>query len=231
MKSPLFATYQDTANVLRIEVLKPKLDEGSIGPFDIVRNFNPNRINELNFNVSKATFADCQEVKSIAEAEDIIFGLPGVVNVTYDEELHSFSSWTSPYHHFPIQVSRACNLIASRTRRGTGNVCFISGIMFVKILTHLTKSIQVLQKPVAVGRWLHVGHINGNIELYVGEHLPENDVFVAYTRSEAVSGSMIDGPGGIIESNGKMGLYLLPQTNEFIAPAVDYVNRLRFVGI
>jgi hypothetical protein len=179
----------------------------------------------VNIRMDPVNPADCQMVSTLEEAEDIILALPQIID--HDVETHD-DNVPERYAGFLTQAMLYGNQIASTTRRGGGSggsVILMGRDAFAKV----EEAYEVLGKsgldavtPQTVGRWEKKGTVFGNTVIYVGDALPNNEVFVAYVGG----GNVIDGPGGLITDNGDLYLRLLGGSPDTAAP---YTRRFRLL--
>ncbi len=182
--------------------------------------------NRLSIKIERVTTTDCQPVDGIETAEDIIMNLvtPVVHEVDVPEE-----QLPDHYAGILIQALRYSNIIAACTRRGQGNVILMGRDVLKKVddaYRSLGKEGYVPRTPEMVGRWEKVGTVMSSIELFTGDAIPEDEVFIAYVGA----GTAIDGPGGLIyDDNGDLFLRIVSNNTSALGNASDYVRRFKVV--
>jgi hypothetical protein len=124
---------------------------------------------------------------------------------------------------------RYCNLIAGRTRRGSGNVIIMGRDIYSKMeaaYKEMGTDSHLAGEPEIVGRWEKKGVAVGNMTVYVGDGIPANEVFVAYVGP----GTAIDGPGGLLKDGDDLYLRVTNNNATALGNAMDYVQRFRVIS-
>lgn len=148
------------------------------------------------------------EFSSIEEIEDYIMNkITNTINFIYHK--------SSIYPDFHIIINRWCNLISAKTRYGAGNVAFVSkyGLEILQQTNAFTET----ENKETIGRWRLVGLLNNCIKIYLGEHLPEDTVYVV---------GAFDKPGhaNVIEHDSKLYLVTLPEHEMNYYTKIQIVN-------
>ena len=169
-------------------------------------------------------YEECEPVLDINEAEDRILAL--VEPIEHEVEVGEHNEHTV-YAGILIQAMRYCNMIAARTRRGSGNVILMGRDVFAKVeaaYKEIGSDGYLAGEPELVGRWEKKGVAVGGMTVYVGDAIPADEVFVAYVGP----GTAIDGPGGLLKNDeDKLHLFLMDNTTSTVCNATDYVQRFR----
>jgi hypothetical protein len=220
----------EKAKVYRVAMAIPVSPPAEISPLVIAKTFtggvqlegSPG--NRLTIVEQDITFEDCQSINSAEEAEDLLLAIPPIRDVvvtvgTPEPTFIGGDFWTPSA--LPLHINRAANLIAARSRRGPGQVCLMSSKMF-ETLREAPAGVEAVEDEL-VGRWTKKAIVNGAVNVYVGDFIPDNEVFVAYVGS----GQAVDGPGEVLEKDGALGFYLLKDTSDALGNATDYVQRFR----
>jgi hypothetical protein len=125
-----------------------------------------------------------------------------------------------------ILLNRQSNLIAMRTRRGAGNLAFMSP-MTLNTLIAIQCSTSVFAWNNAddrtVGRWTNVGTMNNNLTLYTSPHMPEMEVVTLYRGNGSDVGAvLLDRDDGLtlIDDVGRADISTSSVSN--------YLTRVRF---
>jgi len=222
MNSPLFPTITDDAQVLRVSYKEPEADVvNPVATTSVPLTAVAAKPSRLSINILSAHIADAQLVGSATEAEDIVLGLVPAREVAIGNPDHPHRM-----NAVVIDINRCSNLIASRTRRGTGNVVLMSQKLLDALVEANVMGLTVSQSE-TVGRWTKKAVVNGVMDVYVGDSIAEDEVYVAYVGHS----QLIDGPAGLIVSGTDQYLYLLPNTTTSLANAEDYVQRLKITDL
>ena len=155
-------------------------------------------------------------ITSIEDTEDeILKEVPNSKTIGPSTYTHPKSHWP-PNASLAILINRQANLIAARTRLGAGNVLLCSLKTLVILQSATTTAFARPDVPrgtdyKTIGRWKLVGTLNNHMEVYLGNHLSDDIVYVV---------GAFDKPGhaNIIDWQGKMYLVTEP-------PYVEYSNK------
>lgn len=182
--------------------------------------------NALRIVMESVSAFDASPVASIEEAEKRIFD-----QVT-DELVYDPARMTG--HAYPgdkeaalvIQICRAANVIACRTRRGAGNMAFAHPEAVKIIRRGSTSAYQNTDdlkiEPETIGRWTIAGKINNQITVYESDTMPEDEIIIAYV------GGKHDGPGTLFEIAPNTYAFAALVNNErSLGNGSDYVHRVR----
>lgn len=228
MLSPLFHGFGEKTKAFRV-AYAPTVDiSDALNPLEEIKTFSTagplqgKPGNRLKIIEQDATFDDCQAISSVEEAEDLLMNIPPIVELTFAETSDTNFIGYEMWHplSLPLHINRAANLIAARTRRGPGQVCLMNSVTYDRLVAS-DRVEEVAEET--VGRWTKKALVNKSVFVYVGDFIPDNEVFVAYVGS----GQAIDGPGDVLEKDGALGLYLLKNTVEALGNVTDYVQRFR----
>lgn len=228
MISPLFSIFADKTVAQRVAYKAPvSPPDEVISPLVVGKTFTGDASlegragNRLEVIDQPVTMADCQKVASVEEAEDLIIAAAEVRELDLSNDVPSFigdNMWT--VEGLPLQIKRAANIIAARTRRGYGQVALVSPAMLDTLLP--LNGVEAVDGE-QVGRWTEKALVFESVKVYVGNSIPDDEIVIAYVGSS----QLIDGPGGVIEEGDQLGLYLLPNTSEALGNVTDYISRLR----
>lgn len=163
--------------------------------------------------VDRVLASDTAPIENVEAAEEAVFGLA--------EDEYTV---TPAGAETTINILRAANTIAARTRRGAGNVAFMhpSTLAIVAEDSGYAKD-----RGEKVGRWTHAGKLNNTINVYVSDSMTEDEVVVAYANSKELS---CDAPAALFERDGAFSLYVLPSTESTLGNAADYVQRIKIAA-
>jgi hypothetical protein len=154
------------------------------------------------------------KVNNPDDAEQYIFNLVSSGNTTIHYNI-------TP-NELPSVVQRAANQIAIRTRRGSGNIILINSKTFDVFKTF--PGIVLLKTENNIGRWAHVGKINGYIAIYVNDIIPDNRIYCLYGGI-----STVDSVGVLSESDEQ--LWFTPQPNTDLTKPENYIMCIEFYVI
>jgi hypothetical protein len=150
-------------------------------------------------------------VENIDVAEEIVLSNLEKQGLTWDSK----DEQAAP---LGLTINRAANNIASRTRRGAGNVVLMNP-HDVEYLAEYSHSWYSNTANEWLGRWKHVGDLSTMLSVYACDDQPVGRVVVAYVSEH-------DGPGMVFEENGQQWLYVLDPTSETLGCATDYMVRI-----
>ena len=133
------------------------------------------------------------------------------------------------YAALAIYINRAANIIAARTRRGSGNVALMSP-KALAILSGATTSAFKMLTPTAdnEGRWKHAGTLSATIQVYTSEEMDENTIIVAYVGASENGG---DGPGEVFKTEDGLALYVLADDPSALGNAADYLQKITLTNV
>lgn len=204
--------FSNTANVIRVVYRDPPSAQSNPSVLTSSGTIGT----PLGYGPYPVSISDCQPVASITEAEDIIFAQTAPAFLSVPTQGKNVGDVLS------IQIMRAANNIAACTRRAAGNVVLLHPynvpLLFSNSFWTSTSG--------SVGRWTAVLKNAGTATVYTSHHFPKDEVFVAYT---SVGASCIDGPGGLLEENGGLFLYITPSTPETFGSSQDFCRRITLV--
>ena len=227
--SPLLPTFNSEAKALRVAFATPAPQE-NLSPFEIAKVFTgevgvvPG--NRLSVIPQKVTFEDCEAISSIEEAEDRIMNSIEPMELIIQDGDRG-PTWigeaTPSLSGIFLVLNHQSNIIAARTRRGSGNEFFMSTALYEKLLEKVDSGLRPIPtEEKTIGRWTLKAIANGVMRIYVNDSFNEDEIFIAYVGSED-----IDGPGAVIREGDSLGLYVLPNTSEALGNAADYIQRIK----
>lgn len=124
----------------------------------------------------------------------------------------------------PILINRAANRIASRTRRGAGNVVLVHEDDLPLITGTGLNSFQPGESARTIGRWTNVGTLNHCIEIWTTPDNPPGFTRARGWRSALVGyrGNEMDAGGYIAETPTGYGFVSLPNSPSSMGNMNDY---------
>ncbi len=226
MESPLFGPVSiDFAHAIRVQY-NPKVGETVMSPTDIARHYSSNPaqpflavaspVNRLRI-VIERQYAT-HPVFDAVEAENRFFELAAESRLVASVPHRDSCCGDSP--PFYILLNRAANLIASRTRRGAGNMIF----MHPDNLALFDEwSGEIFQKGAAVtiGRWQEVGVFNRTMRVFTTETLDRDTCYVAY-RGLAET----DAAAFLISSENRLHVGIVDPGATTLGSAPDYITKV-----
>jgi hypothetical protein len=111
-----------------------------------------------------------------------------------------------------ILINRAANRVATRTRRGAGNLVFMHPDTLKIITTSGIRAFVAASEDETIGLWTKAGTINCCMEIYTNPDFTKDRAVVVYQ-----GGTIGDGPAQLLNRDGKT--FLAMHQN-----AVDYVG-------
>jgi hypothetical protein len=176
------------------------------------------------------TAEDCMPVKSIGEAEDRIIALVEPEQ-TFDPATFPFQGCVGDANAaLSIQMNRSANLIASRTRRGAGNVALLHSDAFKILLAATTEALRAEldnDGPLGeqkAGRWKLVGTLNCSIKCYQCDDMPPDKIIVAFIGSE------YDSPAQLLADGDGLHLHIAAKGEGLLGSAEDYLSAITIVS-
>ena len=119
-----------------------------------------------------------------------------------------------------LVVVRKSNIIASRTRRGCGNVAIVGK----EVLRYMADE-NSIGYTVNSSKNGCVGYVNGCIEVYCSNKIPNDEVIVTYIGKSIPD--VIDGGAGVLFYGKESRLYIMPATSNSFGTYQDYFSRFR----
>lgn len=170
--------------------------------------------------------SDAVPVENITAAEEKVFAL-AEVGQTFDVSQISGNPTCigDAFVALAINILRAANLIAARTRRGAGNAAFMHP-KSLAILKEISTDTFTEGNGDKSGRWIEAGMLSG-VHLYVSETMAEDEVVVVYQGS--LDNVLVDAPAALFRDGENFSLYVLPSTETTLGDASDYVQRIKIV--
>ena len=171
--------------------------------------------------------------------QEILASLRALATVeqTYDQSLVSGTATFVGYEHaaLAIQINRAANLIAQRTRRGAGNWAVVSNQALTILQSATTSAFARTTEGTfeAPTNTKFVGTLNGAMRVYVDAYLPDsgsqaiqdNQVLIGYKGSSEADAAAFYCPYIPLMSS---GVVLDPATFE---PVVGFLTRYGYVEL
>lgn len=203
MQSPLIPTFADEAFNLQVagdqrtisafEVAQAVLDD----TLDLLLEEQVSIPHKMLVTMKKVNSVHGYKVDSVEEAEELLFSKIKLKEHTFSDRVPKPNEIYDGFTRANLanKIISSGNRIAMRTRRGAGNVVFVGSDILDELRRQTVAFVEGEHK--ADGRWTEVGIFCNTVRVFTGP-IPHDEVYVAYVGHR----SLIDGPAGLIESNG-----------------------------
>ena len=165
-------------------------------------------------------------INSVEGAEDYLLrNLPDPCTTfsvaDYHDQTNPGTLYCGDNPSISIIINRQANLISARTRVGAGNVVLVSPRAYDHLRTVETNTFTNIQPVMKFGRWQQVGVLNC-MDVYLGEHLPVNRIYVV--RVDEKPGHAV-----LIRANGAFYIVIDPASKSSLpttSRSVDFFNSI-----
>jgi hypothetical protein len=187
-RSPLLTMFADTASMTRIDFMQiheppphPPLFYDPLGHvywMDQLYRFYADHATTI-----AVSSADGVSVRSVEQAEDILLrGLPVHTATCYPQIGPPPTFVGEEAVPLAILLNQCRGLIHARTRLVYGDTILLSAKALARI--NPVDGFQPILPEQRRGRWREVGRLNNTMRVFVGDHLADDQVFVAATKDD-----------------------------------------------